>query len=265
MNNNLSKLDVFSRGMKLTFSPKEIFSEIFRMKKSRSIYLWVLQLVEVASFLIVFANGKFQFAPDFSLIPVLSLIAGITEIFSVVADADGLISNYFWGIINNIAYIWVSYDSHLYGEVYLNLLFLVTQFIGIYLWYSKNEMAGAKNVNTVQVKQMSGTGWIFLLIFTVIAWLLMAMFLMHVPFLSATLDPHPWLDALSTVTNVVAQFLLITRYGTPQFIMWIIGNGIETILWVVNFNPIVAMFWLLCTINAFYGWYVWEKKLSHQS
>lgn len=101
-------------------------------------------------------------------------------------------------------------------------------------------------------------------IIVLVGCLLLGFFLLHVPLLTPTLDPHPWIDTLSTVVQVLAQFLLISRYGSSQFLLWVIGNTLEIILWTFSFNPIMIMLFVACNINSFFGWYVWYQKSKVQ-
>jgi len=57
---------------------------------------------------------------------------------------------------------------------------------------------------------------------------------------------------------------MVLRYGSSQWLLWIIGNVAELVLWTINFNPIIIALWLAYLINALYGYYVWTYKLQKE-
>ncbi|MBW1605892.1 nicotinamide mononucleotide transporter [Lactobacillus sp. Sy-1] len=225
----------------------------------------MLLILQVCSWFLIFNNHRISIAPDLTIIGIVSLFSGVTNIMSVVLDSDGNMTNFFWGMLNNITYVYVSFNAHLYGEVYLYTYFFISQFIGIYSWNKRNIEHPIGDKNEVQVKELSARGWVLLTIAVLISWVILAMFLQRVPLITPTLDPHPWIDALSTVVQVIAQILLICRFSSSQFILWIIGNTLEIILWTVSFNPIMIMLFIACNVNSFFGWYVWNQKLKQQT
>jgi len=64
----------------------------------------------------------------------IGFIAFFSGIICVLMAAKGLRLNYAVGVVNCIAYSYVSFQSGLYGEVMLNMLYyLPMQFIGFYI------------------------------------------------------------------------------------------------------------------------------------
>lgn len=256
---------VVKRAVRLSFGPKQIVKDVFQMSRGRSLYLLLLVAIQIGSFFLFFSNGNVTLKPDTSVIGMVGLFAGITGIISVVVCADGKITNYFWAILNNVSYIYVSFANYLYGEVYLNMYFFILEFIGIYEWTSKNLKTKAKQQDLVQVKELSGIGWVILAFAVLVGWLALGLFLKRVPFLSTTLDPHPWIDAISVVVQVFAQLLMVLRYGASQWLLWIVGNVAELLLWTINFNPIIMALWFAYLVNSLYGYYMWTGKLQKES
>lgn len=256
---------VVKKAVHLSFGPAQIVQDIFQMDRTRSLYLLSLVAIQIGSFFLFFSSGKVILKPDTSVIGIVGLFAGVTGILSVVVCADGKITNYFWAILNNVSYIYVAFANHLYGEVYLNMYFFILEFIGIYEWTSKNLNTKAEQQDLVQVKELSGIGWGILTLAVLIGWLTLGLFLKQVPLLSTTLDPHPWIDAISVVVQVFAQLLMVLRYGASQWLLWIVGNVVELLLWTINFNPIIMALWFAYLINSFYGYYIWTGKLQKES
>ena len=260
------KPNIWRAGLARTFSPKYLFSDLFKVSGQKRVYLLALLAIQLVSFFIVFSNGHFLVHANNTTIGNISLLASVTGVFSVVLVANGRITNYFWGILNSCAYIYVSFDSHLYGEVYLNLFFIVMDLVGIYQW-TKADQQQAKTKATqekVVARTMSVKGWLLMAVILVVSWLLLAAFLSRVPFITATIDPHPYMDSMSTVLQVGAMVLMAFRFGASQWVLWNISHVAELVLWTLNFNPIMLALWLAFSINSVYGFYVWTFQLREQ-
>ncbi|GLB46181.1 hypothetical protein WR164_01600 [Philodulcilactobacillus myokoensis] len=253
---------IIKEAASLAFNPKNIIKELFHMQLGRGLYIIFLLLIQLCSFFIIYTPHHLSIAPDTTFIGLLGLFSGITGILNVTIEADGKITNYFWAILNNVSYIYISFVSYLYGEVYLNLYFLVLEFIGIYTWTAKNMKSDSETKNVVESKSLSFKGWFILIILFAISWFGMGIFLLHVPFISTTLDPHPWLDALSAIVQFYAMALMVMRYGSSQWLLWNIANMAEIILWILSFNPIMVAFYVVSLTNSIYGWYKWTYILK---
>ncbi|WP_285299784.1 nicotinamide riboside transporter PnuC [Lactiplantibacillus plantarum] len=258
----MRRKEIWQSAIVRTFSPKYLFSDLFQVSDFKRIYLFFLLLIQLVSFFLIFINGKIQFQFSPTIINNISLLAAITGVLSVVLVANGKITNYFWGIVESITYIYVSFESHLYGEVYLNLFFILMDFIGIYQWTKTEKPQQEQSKKKVTARSMSIRGWFFLAITLVLSWWLLSLFLSRVPFITPQLDPHPYIDSMSTVLQVFAMILMAFRFGASQWLLWNISHIAELILWTVNFNPVMLALWIAFSINSIYGFYVWTFKLK---
>jgi nicotinamide mononucleotide transporter len=197
-----TQCQIFKSGWHLASHPHALLTGIREMRKPLQLELIVLLIFQVASWAIIFGNNHFSFAPDLTVIGLVSLFSGITNILSVVFDSDCNMTNFFWGILNNITYIYVSFQANLYGEVYLYIYFFISQFVGIYLWHKRNLRHPIANHNEVQVKELSLWGWVGVTIIVLVGWLLLGFFLLHVPLLTPTLDPLMLLVRWSSVGTI---------------------------------------------------------------
>ncbi|GAX03933.1 nicotinamide mononucleotide transporter [Secundilactobacillus pentosiphilus] len=256
---------IWRDGLVRAFHPKYLFSDLFDVSGGKRLYLLFLLAIQLVSFFVIFSNGQFHLQVNPTIINMVSLLAAVTGVFSVVLVANGRITNYFWGVVESLAYIYVSFDSHLYGEVYLNLFFITMDFIGIYQWSKADHQKDQKRTEKVISRAMSVRGWVLLTISILIAWWLLSQFLLRVPFITPQLDPHPYVDSMSTVLQVFAMILMAFRFGASQWTLWNISHIAELILWTVNFNPVMLALWIAFSINSIYGFYVWTFKLTDRS
>ena len=77
-----------------------------------------------------------------------------------------------------------------------------------------------------------------------------------------TNDKLPYLDSMSTVLSIVAQFLMLKRY-MEQWIVWIFVDAVSIFMWVMTFfnggeSVATLLMWGVYFINAvvmFIKWY----------
>ena len=187
----------------------------------------------------------------------IGLVASLTGIWCVLLVAKGKISNYYFGIINAIAYGYVAYGQNYFGEVMLNIgYFLPMQFLGIYLW---NKHKDSKD--EVVVKSMSNRDraiWLATSFISIIVY----------GFVLKGLGGNlPFIDSISTVLSVIAMILMAKRY-LEQWALWIIIDIASIVLWFTalgNDGDIsVLIMWISFLINAVYGMFNWIKLSKQQ-
>lgn len=188
----------------------------------------------------------------------VGIISFLTGIWCVVLVLKGKISNYYFGLINVIAYGYIAYNRELYGEVMLNWgYYLPAQTIGLYLWL-KSENRLLNNKSIVKVKSLSFNKRIILLCSGLVS---IAMYGFMLKVIKGNL---PWLDASTTMLQVIAMVLMVFRYK-EQWILWVVVNIISIYMWsLVLFrqggNDISALImWIAYLVNSIYGYYKWNQ------
>ncbi len=180
---------------------------------------------------------------------LISSIAAISGIICVVLCAAGKKAQYYWGFVNIIGYVVVSWMSRFYGEVMLNVLYyLPTQFVGIYLWNKNYNQEQEK----VQGRKMRPVTTVIMLAATALGIVLYRMILIKLGGNSA------WLDSTSTVISVVANALMVLRYR-EQWTLWIIVDAVTVIMWGMSGDPIMTTMWAVYLVNAVYGYINWSR------
>ncbi|MEE4196925.1 MAG: nicotinamide riboside transporter PnuC [Bacteroidales bacterium] len=186
---------------------------------------------------------------------LVGVVASLAGIWSVVLVAKGKIINYYFGIINVLAYAFVAYNQKYYGEVMLNMLyFFPMQFVGFYLW-SKKRVSPKKD--DVKVNYMTQTQRLVWFGVTVIGTIVYGLVLKRLE------GNMPFLDAASTVMSVIAMMLMVHTF-VEQWILWILVDVVTIIMWIVVLlnggNDIaILVMWVAYLINAIYGMSHWIK------
>ena len=190
----------------------------------------------------------------FCIVPdsLISIIAGISGVISVVLCAKGKISFYFIGFVQTISYLYLAWQNHFYGEVLENIFYLVTMVWGIFVW-NKNLNVGADGGQQVIVKKFTPMQWIMSSVGTIVATIAMGYWLTTIG------SAQAYTDAATNVMAIFAQILMVRRYR-EQWIWWLVIDVLCIKMWGVAGNWTMVAMYIAWTINCIYGWVNWTKE-----
>lgn len=221
---------------------KKIFADFSLFDKCYLVSMLLLQII------------VFIIAPD----SALSIIAGIAGVISVVLCAKGKTAFYFIGFVQTISYLFLAWQNNFYGEVIENIFYLVTMIWGIFVWKKNSETTndGAENV---KAKIFTTKQWVLSIIGTIIATVLVGMWLDSIG------SAQAYTDAATNVLAIFAQILMVRRYR-EQWIWWLVIDILCMKLWFVAGNWCMFAMYIAWTINCIYGWINWSKlnKIQNQ-
>ena len=180
--------------------------------------------------------------------------AALTGIWCVILTGKGKLSSFWVGTVNTILYAVVAWQARYWGEVMLNLIYYVPMnFVGLYMW--------SKNMNTqteeVVKERMSFKGSV--LAYTCV----IAGTLGYGVILNLMNGTLPFIDSMSTVFSIFAQFLCVKRY-MEQWVLWIVVDIVTVIMWVYAFingtgDIATVLMWSIYLINAIIMFIKWKK------
>jgi nicotinamide mononucleotide transporter len=178
---------------------------------------------------------------------LLALCSGIAGVISVVLCSQKKYAFYFWGILQLITIMIISYQSGLHGKLVENAFYLITMFIGMNVW-KKNTTD-----NTTQVRTMD---WVDYVIFG-------CLFLPFATVLSYSIVSHYnteqiALDTITTIIGFIAQIMLVLRFR-EQWILWFVLDILCIVLWAKDGNWCLMVQYIFWTINCVYGYFCWKK------
>lgn len=176
---------------------------------------------------------------------LLALCSGIAGVISVVLCSQKKLSFYFWGILQLVTILIISYQTNLPGKVIENAFYLLTMIIGFLLW-DKN-----KTNDEVKTETMGFSDYAILAIFT--PGLIYGVSLLVV----YTNSEQPFLDTLTTVIGIIAQLMLIFRFR-EQWVLWFILDVLCIVLWAIDCNWCLMVQYIFWTINCVYGYFCWK-------
>jgi nicotinamide mononucleotide transporter len=175
----------------------------------------------------------------------LAVCSGIAGVISVVLCSQKKVSFYFWGILQLVTILIISYQTGLYGKVLENGFYLITMLIGFLLW-DKNKID-----TEVKTETMGFSDYAILAVFTPLLVFGVSLFVVD------TNSEQPFLDTLTTVIGIVAQIMLIFRFK-EQWILWFILDVLCIILWAIDGNWCLMTQYIFWTVNCIYGFFYWS-------
>ena len=186
---------------------------------------------------------------EFALVDVIAAFCGIC---SVVLCAKGKRSGFLFGLVNAAGYAFVSFHTHYYGEVMLNVFFYIPANIVSYVLWTrhKDKRRGGAEVKAraLSVPQL------------VVAVLGVGAVTFAYHFLLEFLGGEmAMLDGATTILSIFATILMALRYS-EQWFFWIIVDVTTVVLWCIAADPVMIALWSAYLVNAVYGYLMWLNK-----
>lgn len=189
---------------------------------------------------------------------IIGILAATTGVMCVVLTGKGKMSSYIFGMVNTVLYAYVAFGAKYYGEVMLNILYYVPMNVVGWILWKKN----MNNENNEVVKERLTLKWQAVLVIVSAAGIYLYGLILRL--LGGSL---PFVDSMSTVLSVVAQYLCVKRY-MEQWAVWIVVDVVTVIMWAIDFanggeSIATLIMWSVYLLNAifmFVKWYRESKK-----
>ncbi|MGH7711586.1 MAG: nicotinamide riboside transporter PnuC [Gemmatimonadaceae bacterium] len=184
----------------------------------------------------------------------LEIIAAIFGAVAVYLAARESIWSWPTAIINVSLYTIVFFQSRLYGEMGLQVVYLV---LSIYGWY--NWLHGGERRSTLRVSRASPRS--LLLLTALIA---VGSYSLGTTLAARTNAVLPYLDSVLVVTSLVAQWLM-TRKVLENWILWIAVDVVYVPMFLSRNLPATAVLYAVFLVLAVLGFIEWRRSfLRHQ-
>ena len=180
----------------------------------------------------------------------LSFVSGLSGVFAVVYCSERKMSYYVWSFIQMITFTIICWQTGLYGKLFENGFNFVTMVIGVYIWMSNKDTE-----DKVKTRSLGSDGIANCVFGGLLGWVLLYMFLVFVG------GSMPLLDSITTTLAFIAQILMIYRYK-ESWILWAVIDLICVVIWTIEGNWCIVAQYVFWTINAVYGYVIWEKNQS---
>jgi nicotinamide mononucleotide transporter len=181
----------------------------------------------------------------------IEVIGSIIGIIYVILATKQNIWCWYAGIINVTIYIFVFFDARLYGDMALQMFYLVMSFYGWYEWkFSKT--VKSKKVGISNIKRN-------LLLFVFVVTIILSIGFGYLLTFTKTDVPH-W-DGVATALGLIGTWMTARKY-LENWLVWIVTNIICVgIYFYKGLYPTVG-FYTIITILAVIGYFKWKKELQ---
>ena len=181
---------------------------------------------------------------------IMGFILGVVTVWLV---ARNNVWTYPVGIIQAGFFFVLFIETKLYTDAYLQVFFIVVQFIGWYAW-----LRGGKNRTELVVRDAPYWVWPVIVV-------LGALFIyLMVPVLREAHGAYPGWDSTTTALSVAAQMLMTFRY-VQQWYLWILADVIYIPLYFSKDLYFTSVLYVIFLGISIYGLITWRKLRRHQA
>ncbi len=187
----------------------------------------------------------FKLVP-FALTEVFGFITGGLCVWLVVKQN---IWNWPVGIANNIFFIILFFQSRLFADMGLQFIYIILSVIGWHFWLKGGKDRTELTVTRAPVKLMFGLMFLLVVSTGILTYILIQVN-----------DSAPFLDALTTMLSLAAQFLLTKKY-IQNWYFWIIADVIYIYLYFAKGLGLTAVLYAVFLSMCLIGLNRWRKSL----
>jgi nicotinamide mononucleotide transporter len=174
----------------------------------------------------------------------ISFVTGAVCVWLTVVESTW---NFPIGLANVATFVVVFYQSRLYADTALQVVYFVLGVIGWYLWLYGGEKRSRLLISNASVARMLRVGAAI-----VVMWVIMIFVLRAVD------DSAPVLDGLTTALSLGAQWLL-DRKNIQNWHLWIVADLIYVPMYGYRHLYLTAVLYAVFVWMAFIGLFAWRR------
>ncbi|HYT12576.1 MAG TPA: nicotinamide riboside transporter PnuC [Candidatus Nitrosopolaris sp.] len=178
---------------------------------------------------------------------ITEVLGFVTGAWSVWLTVKENIWNWPVGIANSAFYVIVFANARLFADSSLNVLYVVIGFLGWYWW-----LRGGQNRTALRVGRVNVVSAVLLAALGGVATFGMTRFLFSVN------DSAPFLDALTTVLSLIAEFML-ARKLLENWYVWITADVIYIGLYTYRSLYLTALLYAIFLAMCIAGLVRWRR------
>jgi nicotinamide mononucleotide transporter len=207
-----------------------------------------LVLFTIAS-LTLLAGSWWQVIP-FTLTEDLGFITGALSVWLTVVEN---IWNFPIGIANDVFFFVLFWQAGLFADMGLQVIYVLLGFQGWYLW-----LRGGKNETALKVSSVSPLELLILLLITIAATTGLTFYLQTMR------DSASFLDALTTVLSLVAQYMLNKKF-LENWYFWILADLIYIPLYMYERLYLTSVVYVVFLMMCLFGVRAWLRSKHQES
>ncbi|HJQ21980.1 MAG TPA: nicotinamide riboside transporter PnuC [Gemmatimonadaceae bacterium] len=178
-------------------------------------------------------------------------VAAIAGAISVYLSARENIWSWPTAIVNVGLYIFVFYESGLYSDMGLQVVYLALSIYGWYEW-----LYGGAQRTALHVTRASALEWSVGAIGAIVFVLVIGRFTSTLPGVA-----FPYLDASLTAISLVAQWMM-TRKKLENWVLWIIADIVYVPMYLVKHLAVTSALYVVFLGLAVMGLVEWRRSYA---
>ena len=194
--------------------------------------------------LALLVGSWFQVIP-FSLTEDLGFITGALTVWLTVVEN---VWNFPIGIANEVFFFILFLQARLFADMGLQVVYIILSIQGWYLW-----LRGGTGRTTLRVSSISLKELLILAVISIAATYGMTLYLQSIQ------DTAPFLDALTTVLSLAAQYMLNKKF-VENWYVWIIADLIYIPLYAYKQLYLTSVVYVIFLVMCFLGLRAWLQS-----
>ncbi len=191
---------------------------------------------------------------DMGGLELAGLIFGLLNVFFLIRQS---IKNWFFGILYILISFIIFWQSRLYGDFLLHIVYLVLNVYGWIHW------AGKDSSEPLIVTRLSGQEVFRTIGTTVIGVILFAQLLIHIPSWFPAMEPAslPYWDSTTTIMSIIAMWLT-TQKKIENWIYWLLIDILATGIYYYKELYFYSLLYFIYIFFAIWGLQAWRRAMK---
>lgn len=185
----------------------------------------------------------------------LEIIAFVLAVWMVVCNMQVRPLAWPLAIVSSLLYFLLFWNSRLYGDASLQIVFVLVSFWGWWQWLRGHDAQG----QVLRVRRLSRRGRLGALLAVALAYPLLGLFLRRY-----TDTDVPFWDAFPTTGSLLGQWLLGRKY-VENWPTWVAVNIVGVALFAYKGLWLTVLLYALFTVMAVIGWRAWNRLANQES
>ncbi len=184
---------------------------------------------------------------------ILEKPAIVAAFLNIFLAARNSIWNWLFGLIAVTLYGYIFYQTKLYGNMSLQVVYFLFQIFGFYQWQYGGEKHGKLSVTKTPASQYVILSIAFIVLF----------FVYFFTLADYTNSTTPLIDALTTAMSLVAQWMMCKRW-IENWILWMIMDLTAIEMYWDKHLQLTAILYAIFFILCCFGYRTWKKSMMNQ-
>ena len=186
----------------------------------------------------------------------MEIIAFTLSLICVALNAYGHILTWPLMIASSAAYAWVFQDAKLFGDAWLQGVFILLAIYAWKTWSKSTQTEGTSNSSSSSFKRMPRSWYLI----GSLCW--SGLFLIiHYLLVNHTSSDVPLIDAFLTAGSLLATYMSAQKW-LENWLVWIFVNSFYIALYIYKDLHLTALLYGLFIVLAVLGWIQWSKKIK---